>query len=103
MNNQTASDQNLQEPQELFPSGSDDKISNGAAPQGHAEHSGCDVAIPADGQHSGNCALAADDWRDIARRIEKEPDSKVMMDLIQQLIAKLDAKSMQRKPPTNGE
>lgn len=97
MINQAAPDQNLQEPQELFASGSDDKVSNSAALQGHAEHSSCGVILPADRQHAGNGALAVEDWREIARRIEKETDTKVMMDLIQQLITKLDADNFRKK------
>lgn len=38
----------------------------------------------------GKTAVNGADWRELARRIQNESDSSVMMDLVQQLIVKLD-------------
>lgn len=42
-------------------------------------------------------ASASADWRELARRIQQETDSGVMLDLVQQLITKLDEEKA-RKP-----
>jgi len=41
--------------------------------------------------HSGLSAAGhVDDWRELARRIEQEPDASKIVNLVQQLIAKFD-------------
>jgi hypothetical protein len=44
-------------------------------------------------------ASGLEDWRDLARRIQNETDSTVMIDLIQQLLTKLDAEAAGKKKP----
>jgi hypothetical protein len=41
-----------------------------------------------------------DDWRELARRIQEEPDSSKIVNLVQQLIAKFDERNSRipRKP-----
>jgi hypothetical protein len=47
----------------------------------------------------GNCA----DWRELAQRIEKEDDSGKMMELVQQLIDKLDEEKLRKNLPRSAE
>lgn len=51
------------------------------------------VARPGGGQPSSNAASGTEDWRELARRIQNETDPAVMLELVQQLIFKLDAKN----------
>jgi hypothetical protein len=43
------------------------------------------------------------DWREIAQRIEKEDDSGKMIELVQQLIDKLDEEKLQKSLPRSAE
>lgn len=63
------------------------------------------VAIQPNGSANRNDLNTAgvEDWRELARRIEKEKDSKVMIDLIQQLIVRLDAENGGRKSSSRDE
>lgn len=51
----------------------------------------------------GNGGANTADWREIAQRIEKEDDSGKMIELVQQLIDKLDQEKVQKNPPRSAE
>jgi hypothetical protein len=51
------------------------------------------AALPGGGQPSSNAASATEDWRELAHRIQNETDPAVMLELVQQLVARLDAKN----------
>ncbi len=57
------------------------------------------VALPGDGQSCSNPASATEDWRELALRIQNEADPAVMLELVRQLLAKLDAKNPPRTGP----
>ena len=40
---------------------------------------------------------SSEDWRELAQRIQRETDSVVMMDLVQQLIIKLDEQKLRKQ------
>ncbi|HSZ61474.1 MAG TPA: hypothetical protein VK828_06735 [Terriglobales bacterium] len=44
-------------------------------------------------------ANRAEDWRDLARQIQAEPDSTKLVDLVQQLIAKFDEQTSRPLQP----
>ena len=48
-------------------------------------------------QKPGDSQSPVEDWRDLARRIQHETDSNVMIELIQQLVVKLDAEKSRKK------
>jgi len=54
------------------------------------------VVHPVDG-HGQDGDATVEDWRDLARRIQNETDSNAMIEMIQQLIAKLDAAQLRKK------
>jgi hypothetical protein len=43
------------------------------------------------------------DWRELAQRIEKEEDSGKMIELVQQLIDKLDEEKLRKNLPRSAE
>ncbi len=47
-------------------------------------------------------ARTNEDWRELARRIQKENDSEKMMELVHELLAKLAEQKLRRslRPPT---
>jgi len=55
-------------------------------------------SIDTDGQAPAKDGEASsEDWRELAQRIQRETDSVVMMDLVQQLITKLDEQKLRKQ------
>ena len=53
-------------------------------------HSIQETVMLTNGHNSLSAASHVDDWRELARRIEQEPDASKIVNLVQQLIAKFD-------------
>lgn len=48
------------------------------------------------GEGNASPVTGSEDWRELARRIQQETDSGVMLELVQQLIDKLDEDKLRR-------
>ena len=46
-----------------------------------------------------------EDWRELARRVQQENDPEKMMELVHELLAKLDEEKVRRspRPPTDAQ
>jgi hypothetical protein len=54
------------------------------------------IFCPGENEAFANQNSPAEDWRELARRIQDESDPAVMVELVQQLISKLDEEKLQR-------
>ena len=68
----------------------------------HAEGSNGADGVPRDGESRKEAVLHAEQWRELAQRVQHEQDSGKMIGLVEQLIDSFDREELRRRQARSG-